>query len=306
MNKKIRVFLFGGLGNQLFIFFAGQSLARINKKEVVFDSTEMNYGITKHGSNIESFDFGYSVRIEQGRFEKLNHYFLVILRRLARSAFLKKLLRILPGIHFSPSVGFDQDISKETNLRLIYGYFQSWKHLMGSGQFQESRIILPPSIKSPTDWFISKVIEAEASRPIMIHLRLGDYLELAESFGILSGNYFRSALIEARKSHEQNPLWVFSNDLDTAKKILKNINGESFQYIVPPNDSNDAESMLLMSKGVAVILSNSTFSWWSAAFSKPDTSVYYPSKWFKTLEDPKDLIPSDWTPIKSDWFELEI
>ena len=61
-----------------------------------------------------------------------------------------------------------------------------------------------------------------------------------------------------------------------------------------------------MSKGIAIVISNSTFSWWSAAFSKPGTSVYYPSKWFKALDDPEDLIPRDWTPIESEWLESEI
>jgi hypothetical protein len=139
----------------------------------------------------------------------------------------------------------------------------------------------------------------------MIHIRLGDYFKLSDTFGILGENYFRNAIIEARKNYQQSPLWVFSNDVDTAKKILKNIKGESFRYILAPAESNDAESMLLMSKGVAIVLSNSTFSWWSAAFSNPDTSVYYPNKWFKNLEDPIDLIPANWLPIQSDWLKLE-
>lgn len=302
MNKKIRVFLFGGLGNQLFIFYAGQSLSRIQRREVVFDSTEMNYGITKHGSSIDIFDFGYSVKIEQGKFEKLNHYCLVIFRRLARNSILKKVLMIIPGIYFSSSVGFDQNISIKKNLRFIYGYFQSWRHL---DQFDKSRIVDPPTVKAPTDWFTSKVIEAEAIKPIMIHIRLGDYFKLSETFGILGEDYFRKAIIEARKSYQQSPLWVFSNDVDTAKKILENMGGEDFQYIVAPSESNDAESMLLMSKGVAIVLSNSTFSWWSAAFSKPDTAVYYPNKWFKNLADPINLIPANWQPIESDWLKLE-
>ena len=306
MNKKIRVFLFGGLGNQLFIFYAGQSLSKINKKEVVFDSTEMNYGITHHGSSIDSFEFGYPVKIEQGRLEKSNHYFLVVLRRLARSTFLKKLLILFPGIYFSPSVGFDQNVSNKKNLRFVYGYFQSWKHLENLGQFEKSRILIPPSIKSPTDWFISKVGEAEATKPIMIHLRLGDYFKLAGSFGVLSENYYRRAISEVRKMYKNNPIWIFSNDLDFAKKILEREGEENFQYIEAPKNSTDVESLLLMSKGIAIVISNSTFSWWSAAFSKPGTSVYYPSKWFKALDDPKDLIPRDWTPIESEWLDSEI
>ena len=302
MNKTIRVFLFGGLGNQLFIFYAGQSLSRTLNKGVVYDLTEMNFGITKHGSSIDSLDFGSPVKVRNGRYEKLNHFYLLVLRRLARNTFLEKILAIVPGIYFSPSVGFDEDILIKKNLRFVYGYFQSWKHI---DQFKESRIVAPPSVKAPTAWFTSKVIDAENCKPIMIHIRIGDYFKLSDTFGILGENYFRNAIIEARKNYQQSPLWVFSNDVDTAKKILKNIKGESFRYILAPAESNDAESMLLMSKGVAIVLSNSTFSWWSAAFSNPDTSVYYPNKWFKNLEDPIDLIPANWLPIQSDWLKLE-
>lgn len=305
MTKKIRIFIFGGLGNQLFIFYAGQSLSRTNGKKVIFDTTEMGYGITKHGSRIDTLNFGYPIEIEQGRFERLNHYLLVILRRLARNPFLEKLLLLIPGIYFSSSIGFDQNIYSKRNLSFAYGYFQSWKHLENLGQFKDSRISIPPSVESPSEWFISRTKEADASRPIMVHVRLGDYFKLADTFGILGEKYFRAAIIEARKLYKNNPIWIFSNDVKFAKKILKKIGEENFQYITAPDGSKDVESLLLMSKGSAIVISNSTFSWWSAAFSSPGTSIYYPSKWFKNLEDPQDLIPHNWTPIESDWFELE-
>jgi hypothetical protein len=305
MKKKIRVFLFGGLGNQLFIFYAGQSLSQTLNKDVVFDSTEMTIG-TQHGSHINSLDFGYSVKIEQGKFEKLNQFYLVILRKFSRMPILKELIKIWPRIHISESVGYDQMISRVNSFRLVYGYFQSWKHLENLELFKESRIITAPKVRTPTDWFNSKEIEAEVSKPIMIHVRLGDYLKLAESFGILGENYFRTAISEARRIYKNNPIWIFSNDLDFAKNILGGIEGESFQYIAAPEDSPDVESMMLIAKGAAIVISNSTFSWWSAAFSSPETIVFYPNKWFRNLDDPVDLIPKNWKPIQSDWFELEV
>jgi hypothetical protein len=305
MNEKIRVFLFGGLGNQLFIFYTGQSIARTLNKDVVYDSTDMTLG-TQHGSHINSLDFGYSVKIERGKFEKLNQFFLVILRKFSRTPILKGLIKIWPRAYVSTSVGYDPVVKSPKNFRLFYGYFQSWKHLENLSEFKDSRILTAPKVRTPTKWFISKEIEADLSKPIMIHVRLGDHFKFTESFGILGENYFRTAISEARKIYKDNPIWIFSNDLDFVKNILGSIEGETFQYISTPKDSPDVESMMLLAKGVAIVISNSTFSWWSAAFSSPETTVFYPSKWFRNMEDPDDLIPGNWKPIRSDWFELEV
>ena len=56
-----------------------------------------------------------------------------------------------------------------------------------------------------------------------------------------------------------------------------------------------------MSLGRAIIISNSSFSWWSAFLSKEASLILAPRKWFKGIQDPKDLLPPEWITLESDW-----
>jgi hypothetical protein len=56
-----------------------------------------------------------------------------------------------------------------------------------------------------------------------------------------------------------------------------------------------------MSLASANVIANSTFSWWAAALNQNKGFVVAPDKWFRGLEDPKDLIPPDWILVKSQW-----
>ena len=65
-------------------------------------------------------------------------------------------------------------------------------------------------------------------------------------------------------------------------------------------DVPDWETMWALSMCKNFILSNSTFSWWSAYLSNNDGTVYCPSSWFGPeyyYLDTNDLLPIQWTRI---------
>ena len=66
------------------------------------------------------------------------------------------------------------------------------------------------------------------------------------------------------------------------------------------NDIPDYEQLLLMSKFKNIIISNSTFSWWSAYFASTiygNNNVYIPYKWFHNETDTK-LIYKRWNVVR--------
>ena len=136
----------------------------------------------------------------------------------------------------------------------------------------------------------------------MLHIRRGDYTNPVNSnFGLLSGNYYRRALEILPEDVKLKPIWVFSDDPDRAKETLKDLPYYNFLWIKSPTSGSAIESLLLMSLGSVNIIANSTFSWWGAMLNTTGHLVFAPSKWFKSQEDPRDLIPDTWIRVESDW-----
>jgi hypothetical protein len=92
-------------------------------------------------------------------------------------------------------------------------------------------------------------------------------------------------------------VYVFSDDMDWAKKNLKCWEGAVF---VDSKISNSAhEDHYLMSQCDHHIIANSSFSWW-AAWLNPSRAkiVIAPKQWFANNQiRSDDLIPSGWITI---------
>ena len=104
---------------------------------------------------------------------------------------------------------------------------------------------------------------------IAIHVRAGDYGTI--HFPRLKAEYYKNAL----SLLPELPVYVFSDEIETAKKIFK---GYNFEYIETNNYIYD---FYLMQQCKHFIIANSTFSWWAAYLGKhKDKIVIAPDVWF--------------------------
>ena len=63
-------------------------------------------------------------------------------------------------------------------------------------------------------------------------------------------------------------------------------------------DASVASTLQAMRLGHGYVVANSSFSWWAAFLSFNGASeVVAPSPWFKGMDDPKDLIPPNWSQV---------
>jgi hypothetical protein len=200
--------------------------------------------------------------------------------------------------YHSNTLGFDPKIESIKSKTTISGYFQTWKYFAEfQVQIREEIEVVEKSL-----WYLEWQNKAKKEKIVMLHIRLGDYLEKQnEMFGSLSPNYYERALKLLPDELSQSPIWVFSDDIDAARSILSNIRDFNFEWIRPPSSSSPVESLLLMSSGAANIIANSTYSWWGAMLNNCQPVVIAPSKWFKSFEDPTDLIPENWLQIEPSW-----
>ena len=138
---------------------------------------------------------------------------------------------------------------------------------------------------------------------LVIHYRLGDY-KLEKNFGILSPDYYISALNVVLRSTQIDEVWIFSDEIDLASKILGSERFPNVIWIDPKNHTTES-SFELMRQGDAYIIGNSTYSWWAATLSYAEPKlVIAPSPWFAEIEEPLFLIPPNWQRIESKFINV--
>jgi hypothetical protein len=153
----------------------------------------------------------------------------------------------------------------------------------------------------PSSWYLETCSLVKESKPIFVHIRRGDYKRLSDSYGLLDTSYYVAAVTMARKFLPNNPIWVVSDDIPEAKKLFAPILPVNTIWVDPPISADPVESLLLMSQGAGNIIANSTFSWWGAVLNENSIVTVAPKKWFKGMQDPKDLYPPHWLLIESSW-----
>jgi hypothetical protein len=298
--NSIQGILVGGLGNQLFGYFAGLYLSRDLSVDFIPRVAKKRIGETQHAFGIESFDLPYPAR---GGSE-LSFRTSLTYRRVKR-----KLLILLgfshheaeqhSKLHSAIQIGSDPDILSTKGGSVIEGYFQTYRYFSSiKNEFPQGL-----SLRRRSSWLEEKSLEMISLNPIVMHVRRGDYVNPKNrKIGVLSPEFFRSALKKIMTSDPNpfRPVWVFSDDLEKVKDEFEFLENMDTHFVRVPDNSDPAESLILMSQASSIVISNSTFSWWSATVSS-DAQVVAPSKWFKEMDDPEDLIPNHWIRVESQW-----
>jgi hypothetical protein len=287
----------GGIGNQLFQYYAGRFLAEKNKSELTLDFRNHGVAGTKHLGTLRDLDFGTSIDELQVDASVMSEITWRVHQKISSDKpLIGKLSTKYLGLYQSNVVGFDPELNYLHAPIKIRGYFQTWKYI----DSLEAKFLKTPMLKNPTDWYRYTLEQIEVAQPIAIHIRRGDYEKHSNTFGVLNRDYYEKALNALDIISLDRKIFVFSDDTEKAKAILSKINRD-FTYINPPLDSHPMESLLLMSKSSSLIMANSSYSWWAGKFGDPIRQIFAPSKWFRGLQDPSELIPSNWNRIESSW-----
>lgn len=268
----IIVKLMGGLGNQMFQYAVGRSLAEKNNTELIIDTSFLdnkNSGVTVFRNyELDLFPKVKDKRVE-GQITAVPVY---------ESHF-----------HYDERVG---NLISDQNLYLI-GHWQTHKYFDDVADLIREEFEFPP-ITKPESLKLKEEILSRNS--VMINVRRSDYLtdSLFENIGI---DYFNKCINQVSKDIENPKFYVFSDDIEWCRN---NFIGQEF-FIVDHSYAGDRfiDYLNLMSSCKHDIIPNSTFAWWSAWLNKnPNKIVMYPSKWFTDAnKNPKDLFLDDWIKV---------
>ena len=289
MSRAITVRLVGGLGNQLFGYYAGAALAFQHGVPLRLDTSWTRHGITDHGIEILAFDLPGEWIPNGSLRARASAPGTIPGRALAKALRDVPVLRKPLRIYEAPTAGHDPDLLQQPAGTRLRGYFQSWQIVQQAVDVGYPR---RPSLKQRSAWLEETVDRARQERPIAVHVRRGDYAKVSE-FGLLGRAYYEPAIDHLRSQGLSAPVWLFSDEPDVARKVL----GDRDDVVVITSPDGPATEMLAMSHAAANVIANSTFSWWGAWMNEPGTPVVAPQPWFANGPVIEGLIPPGWTQL---------
>lgn len=270
----IIVRLKGGLGNQMFQYALGRSLALKNNDELKLD-----------------INFYQSINLAVKRFYSLNVF--NIQAEVVNSSWTNFIFRLTKRFK-EKSFNFSKNILSLNSGVYLDGYWQSPKYFEGF----EDEIKKNFTLKNPIAQNIQDLAgEIENTNSLCVHVRRGDYVG-NKNHETVDNEYYKKA-IEYIKNHASvDKIYVFSDDIEWCKNNFKFAFPAMFVGTEYAGEKGERH-MFLMSKCKNFIIANSSFSWWAAWLSNSkDKIVICPKQWFPDASiDTKDLIPKEWIRI---------
>jgi hypothetical protein len=121
-------------------------------------------------------------------------------------------------------------------------------------------------------------------------VRGGDYLKKANLYHKLDSSYYIEALNTLRGICGKLNVYVFSDDIEYAKELLKEVRDATY---VDEVGLRASDSMVLMSLGEGIVIANSTFSYWSAMLNIGN-KIIAPKFWYTNKNIDKNFYPTNW------------
>ncbi|OGC46089.1 hypothetical protein A2V49_04560 [candidate division WWE3 bacterium RBG_19FT_COMBO_34_6] len=263
----------GGLGNQLFQYAFGRAISLKNSIPVYFDITDYSRSTT----NIKR-DF------ELAKFPNIKAKYI-------NSAFLRSAIRLKLIKKITDS---EYDISKKKYYSVKLTYFSGyWQNLH---YFQDFEATIRKELDIPVLINNQYFQQISQKNSVSMHIRLSDYLlpDNASIYKQLTSKYYIDSFDLIRSKIENPSFFIFSDDIEQAKQILKDVK-EDITYI--DNNHNTFEDFRLMKACKHNIIANSTFSWWTAWLNQNNEKVVIVPKQWYTYNDVTNIYPEDWVLI---------
>ncbi|QIG38306.1 alpha-1,2-fucosyltransferase [Microbacterium sp. 4R-513] len=279
-------YVMGGLGNQVFILAAAWEQSRRLGVPLYLDRSHYAVGGT--------FAYGLDAFEHPGR---------VLARAESpwRSVRINR-ERVLPfprrpwghiylegdGDTYNPAV---HDVKVGTTL---IGYFQSPRYFPSVRDELGAAMLAAPDTPAES----ARIAEMLDSPAISLHLRRGDYLAVSvDRQFIASVAYAIRGVRLLRAMGVDLPVRVFSDSVDLVKEELRGVEGD-FEFVEDDGVLGTWASLKAMSAGRAMIMSNSSFSWWGAELMRrrfgDAAPIIAPRPWTQTGTAKADLLDPDW------------
>lgn len=290
----IIVQLLGGMGNQMFQYAAGRSLALKHNTELKIDISKFKKikGITPRQYALSRFRIKETIASEKDLL-RVN-----MPSSILHNFFSKVYCAFTGSLPLSydkePHFHFDPDFFTLSDNVYLDGYRQSEKYFKNIEDIIKKEFTLQEKPDIQNKRMEENILKAEA---ISVHIRRGDYITNPVNFrhhGVCSLEYYHAAIEFIAKNNSNPHFFIFSDDpVWVQKNLLINY---PHTFVTHNQGINDPADLRLMSLCKHHIIANSSFSWWGAWLGNYNEKIIIaPKKWVNdTTMDTRDLIPESW------------
>lgn len=277
--------LTGGLGNQLFQYAAGRTLALLNQTELKLDLSAYEADSLR-GFALQHFPITAGIATA----DEINN----LLPATIRQKICQYMLPVHKRTYYRERYfHFDKNFFRLGNPVYLNGYFQSEKYFLPAKEILLKEFSFTNEIIEPVENFS---MELKNKNSVSVHLRRGDYAHDPVStayHGVLDATYYRQAADLLLSRFPDASFYLFTDDAEWAQT---NFRLPQATLVSGHFSHSPLQDLYLMSQCRHQIIANSSFSWWGAWLNPhPGKLVISPRKWFRNgPADTHDLYPPTW------------
>lgn len=273
LMSNIYIKLNGGLGNQLFMLFAGLSHAiDLNINPILIEKFDKTKRLPFYEHELCNLNM-----------EKIEDMKNVNCELIKEKEYKFNKLEIKSN--------FNYILNAEHS-----GYFQSYKYFWENKDKIKSYVTISQNLTTK----INDIKKSLAKKLICVHIRLTDYNQFKNYHFNLPISYYKKCLNDVidNMASDEYQIILFSDNIQCAKEIFGTI-CDNFM-LASTLCSTDYEEFLLLSHGDIIIGANSTYSLWASYFNEiyefnKSSKYIFPNIWF-SVDGPdynmSDIIPN--------------
>lgn len=288
-EKNVIVQIGSGLGNQMFQYALAEKLSSLGKNVKLDVYTDYKKNVIRNYSlNIfKNIDMEWA---DEGICDKYFKRVAKIKNGRWYYSRIGKLFDVCRKIYIDREIEFNPKVISG-NYSYLCGYWQTEKYFYDIRDVLLKKFQFPEINDTKNNMYISQI---QNSNSVSLHVRRGDYVNEKNyaTFGsICTLDYYEKAIAYFEDKYNDVTFFVFSNDLEWAKK---NLQMKKVVFVEGNNEDNGYKDMYLMTQCKHNIVANSSFSWWGAWLNQnEEKQVIAPDKWINN-EKLQDIWCDNW------------
>jgi len=289
MKKRIIVLMQGGLGNQLFIFYAMFALAKQYDAELILDiETGFNRDL-KYNRSFELRALTKTIK-KTSKWYSFNSFIYTALKQIDKIPYIKNKFTLT---EYSITVKRKKIMDNLWPVSYIDGYWQDESLLYSS-----SNTIMNMWFNTYGNLIDDPQTITDHKNCVSLHIRKYSAQDIKSNIDIGKAYYSKAFdLIEDLLTSP--PLYIVFSDSSTIDEIESLLKGK--KYITAYNlvgNMNAIQNLVFMSKFKYHIIANSSYSWWGAWLSREHNKIVVaPKVGVKSYGrhwDNQKLLPNEW------------